>query len=74
MREEHFMVRYVCRHCHRWIGEFDGEWTDPQLGLAQLSSEDQDAMIDFGSDGTVWVKLLCDYCLPVPWMDDLWYN
>ncbi|MHB1953691.1 MAG: anti-sigma-F factor Fin [Sulfobacillus sp.] len=68
------MVRYVCRHCRRRIGEFGGDWTDKRLGLHSLSADEQEEILEIGSDGTALVKVLCDHCLPVPWMDDLWYN
>lgn len=73
--EGNFVVRYVCRHCHRQIGQYDGSWADPLLGLQDLSAIEQQELLEVRPpDHTVWVKILCERCLPVPWMDELWYN
>jgi len=69
------MVRYLCRHCGRQMGQYPGDWRDPVLGLTELRPEEQDEFVqldDRGQDATV--KILCDHCLPVPWDDNLWYN
>ncbi|MCY0880075.1 MAG: DUF2757 family protein [Firmicutes bacterium] len=69
------MVRYICRQCGRTLGRFSGDWREPRLGLTRLSPEDQDEVMELNEAGdVVWVKILCEDCLPVPWDDDLWYN
>lgn len=69
------MVRYVCRHCGRRMGEFRGDWRDPGLGLTRLAENEQEEFLEFDDTGDhATVKILCDHCLPVPWDENLWYN
>lgn len=69
------MVRYVCRRCGRHIGQYEGDWTDPALGLHDLSPADQEQLLEWNDPGDqTTVKILCERCLPIPWEERLWYN
>ncbi len=69
------MVRYVCRHCGRRMGEYHGDWREPALGLAGLNQDEQEEFLELDDTGHyAVVKILCDHCLPVPWDENLWYN
>ncbi|MFB5663756.1 anti-sigma-F factor Fin [Alteribacillus sp. HJP-4] len=57
-------IRYYCRHCGTNIGALDDEklLVSPQLGLDQLTDEEQQEIIHYGSDGNVHIRVTCEDC------------
>ncbi|HLS08102.1 anti-sigma-F factor Fin family protein [Lentibacillus sp.] len=56
-------VVYNCRHCGQEIGRLDQRMVDTSmLGLDQLSPEDKRDMINYGANGEVTIKSICENC------------
>lgn len=69
------MIRYICRHCGRRVGQLDEDLARTELGLSLLTPEEQQDLLETADqEDTLYVKILCEHCLPIPWPDGLWYN
>jgi hypothetical protein len=56
-------VKYICRHCHTFIGEIQEQAvTEQQLGFHFLTPGERRDIISYNMDGDVTVRVVCDYC------------
>ncbi|MGY4691882.1 anti-sigma-F factor Fin [Salibacterium sp. K-3] len=57
-------ICYYCRHCGTEVGTLENEelLVSPRLGLDQLTDEEQQQTIHYGSDGHVHVRVTCEHC------------
>lgn len=56
-------VIYKCRHCKQEIGELSEEVVDTyQLGLHELTEEEQLEMVRFQEDGNMQIQTICESC------------
>jgi hypothetical protein len=56
-------VKYICRHCHTFIGEIPGDAvSEQQLGFHFLTPDERRDIISYNMDGDVTVRMVCDYC------------
>ncbi|WP_158738514.1 anti-sigma-F factor Fin family protein [Alteribacillus sp. YIM 98480] len=57
-------IQYYCRHCGTSIGTLEDEelLVSPRLGFDQLTDEEQQQIIHYGSDGNVHVRVTCENC------------
>ncbi|SFF03519.1 anti-sigma-F factor Fin family protein [Alteribacillus iranensis] len=69
-------IQYYCRHCGNSIGTLENEelLVSPQLGLDQLSDEEQQQIIHYGSDGHVHVRVTCEHCEEALENNPEWYT
>ena len=55
-------VKYICRHCHTFMGEIRDSVSEYQLGFHFLTPEERRDIISYNMDGDVTVRVVCDYC------------
>lgn len=56
-------IMYQCRHCKEYLAELSHEFVDTnQLGLEELSEEDQLQMIRYHENGNIQIDTICEHC------------
>lgn len=56
-------IYYYCRHCNVQVGKIEETLVSAtQLGFDHLTAEEKKEMIDYDSDGNVYVKVICEDC------------
>ncbi|MFQ3546540.1 anti-sigma-F factor Fin family protein [Halobacillus rhizosphaerae] len=56
-------IHYMCRHCHRPVGELDAHQVDvTQLGLECLNEEETREMVQVYKNGDLTIQTICDSC------------
>ncbi|MDY0410005.1 anti-sigma-F factor Fin family protein [Virgibacillus soli] len=56
-------IVYKCRHCNYVIGELKQSVIETsQLGWDKLSSEERDEMIEYKTNGSIQMNIICDNC------------
>ncbi|MCE7791256.1 anti-sigma-F factor Fin family protein [Salipaludibacillus sp. CUR1] len=53
---------YYCRHCRQKIGDLDVDIDRRQLGLEQLTEQDEQEMIEYDKQGNVYIRIICEEC------------
>lgn len=68
-------IQYYCRHCGTSIGTLENEelLVSPELGFDQLSDDEQQQIIQYGSDGHVHVRVTCEHCEEALENNPEWY-
>ncbi|OAS19481.1 anti-sigma-F factor Fin family protein [Paenibacillus oryzisoli] len=57
------MIKYICRHCHTFVGEINQRAiTEQQLGFHFLTPDERRDIISYNTNGDVTVRVVCDYC------------